>query len=452
MGLDIHHYNVRYERAVAHVRVSEISARNKDFILGYRDACLLQQTCGKVRLIRALGVLVLHAGLLGKDFDLATRDDLQRLVSGMLQRQPAYSAETLGSYKAILKRFYTWIANPAEFGTRAVVPPIVSWITTHVRTRDKHRLERQELLLPQEIQAVLHIAHNPRDHAFVSALWESGGRIAELGNLQLQHVTRATHGFTLDLTGKTGKRSILLIASAPSLASWLNNHPFRHDLTAPLWVHYQYADQPRHVGYHTIRKMLQRHFQRAGITKRIYPHLFRHSRATYVLATGLMTEAQAKAYFGWTPSTNMLSTYAHLLASDANNAILRENHLTPTTAQEYEVAAPRACTACNTLNNPDAAFCTRCMSMLDERRALLVGERDTARENLLHELCTLIVERGLADDVARLVQRAGLGRGLTSLADNEARSTDHAEASAPSASNPAYNDTFVQQPLPLKRV
>jgi integrase len=419
MGLDIHHYGVKYERAIAQVRASSLSHRNKELILAYRDACLLQQTCGKVRLIRTFGVLLQQAQALGKDFDLATRDDLQRLVSAMLQREPSYSAETLGTYKAVLKRFYTWLANPAEFGARSTAPPIVSWITTHVRTRDKHKLERHDLLLPKDIHAALQVAHNPRDHALVSMLWESGGRIAELGNLQLQHVSRATHGFTLDLTGKTGKRSILLIASAPSLATWLNNHPFRHDPTAPLWVHYQYADHPRHVCYHTIRKLLQRHFQRAGITKRIYPHLFRHSRATYVLATGLMTEAQAKAYFGWTPSTDMLSTYSHLLASDANNAILRENHLTPITASEQDAAAPRVCAACNTLNNPDAVFCSQCTNMLDERRALLVGERETAREDLLRELCTLIVERGLADDVARLVHRAGLGRGLQQLATSQ---------------------------------
>ncbi len=419
MGLDIHQYAIQYERAVALVHAGTISERNKELILGYRDACLLQQTCGKVRLIRTLGALIMHSRLLGKDFDVATREDLQRLVTGMLNRQPAYSAETLGTYKAILKRFYTWLVNPIEFGRRATAPPIVSWITTHVRTRDKHRLERHDLLLPQDIQAVLQVTHNPRDQALVSSLWESGGRIAELGNLQQQHVSRATHGFQVDLTGKTGKRAILLISSAPMLATWLNNHPFRDDPSAPLWVHYQYTDEPRHIGYHTILKLLKRHFQRAGITKRIYPHLFRHSRATYVLATGLMTEAQAKAYFGWTPSTDMLSTYAHLLASDANNAILRENHLTPPSHAATDVSTPRSCRTCDTLNQHNAAFCSKCATLLDERRAILAGERDAAREDLLRELCTLIVERGLADDVARIVHRAGLGHGLGQLARNE---------------------------------
>ncbi len=449
MGLDIRHYAAKYERTLALVQESDLSARNKELIMAYHDACLLQQTCGRVRLIRVLGVLVRHARALGKDFDTATRDDLQRLVTSMLTQN--YTAETIGSYKAVLKRFYTFLDNPGEFGPKATVPPIVRWIATHVRERDKHRLERHDLLLPAEIQRVLAICHNPRDQALVSTMWETGGRIAELGNLEVRHVTPAAHGFTLDLNGKTGRRSILVIGSAPHLAAWLNNHPFRHQPSAPLWVHYQYADHPRHIGYQTIRKLLVLHFRRAGITKRIYPHLFRHSRATYVLASGLMSDAQTKAYFGWTPSTDMLSTYAHLLASDANNAILRENNFAPTATQEQKTLGPRACTACHTLNNPDAAFCTQCTSMLDERRAILAGERETARADLLRELCTRIVERGLADDVARLVQRAGLGRGLATLADAEASSTDDAEASTLRAGNLAYKDAFVQ-PSPLRRV
>jgi hypothetical protein len=37
---------------------------------------LVQQTCGKVRLIRTMGVLLLAARHLAKDFDQATREDL----------------------------------------------------------------------------------------------------------------------------------------------------------------------------------------------------------------------------------------------------------------------------------------------------------------------------------------------------------------------------------------
>src|SRR6185369_10219962 len=110
--LDIHNYPRMFAHAETQVQESTISQRNKELIFGYRDACLLRQTCGRVRLIRVMGVLLLFARSLGKDFDQASREDVQQLVARLLSRQPAYSAETVGTYKAILKRFYTWLGNP----------------------------------------------------------------------------------------------------------------------------------------------------------------------------------------------------------------------------------------------------------------------------------------------------------------------------------------------------
>jgi len=46
--------------------------------------------------------------------------------------------------------------------------------------------------------------------AFVSLLWETGARIAEIGNLQLKHLTKHPHGYLLDVNGKTGERNPLL--------------------------------------------------------------------------------------------------------------------------------------------------------------------------------------------------------------------------------------------------
>ena len=90
-----------------------ISERNKELILGHPDACLLKGVCGPVRLIRVLGALRLFAQLLRQDFDTLDRREVERLVSLLLQRRPPYSAETLGTYKAILKNFLTW-GHPAQ--------------------------------------------------------------------------------------------------------------------------------------------------------------------------------------------------------------------------------------------------------------------------------------------------------------------------------------------------
>lgn len=416
VNLDIHNYAHMYDSAAALVQRSDISQRNKELILAYRDACILQQTCGKVRLIRVMGALLLAARMLKMDFDKANRDDIQRLVAAWMARQPPYSAETIGTYKGMIKRFYTWLAAPTEFSARAAPPPIVAWIATHVRMKDKKRLQRNDLLTPSDIQSVISVCRTSRDRALVSTLWETGGRIAEIGNRHLQDAVPATVGYTLELDGKTGRRSVLVVSSAPLLAQWFNDHPFKNDLDAPLWVHLR-TDAPRLLMYAALRKLLIELFRQAGITKRVYPHLFRHSRATYCLATGLMTEAQAKAYFGWAPNSAQLATYAHLLASDANNAILRENNLVAAREHHDELRATK-CYRCGELNPNMAEYCTRCGAVLDLKRAYEHQQLHDLKEQLFANMFKIMVERGLVDEAAREIHDANLGSVLKRLAQH----------------------------------
>lgn len=406
--IDIHNYALKYQQAESQVRESTISQRNKDLIFGYRDACLLHGTCRKVRLIRVLGALLHFARLLEQDFDTLTRREVERLVTRLMTRDPPYSPQTLGTYRAILKRFLTWVLTPDAF-PKGAPPPAVAWLVSHVPRKDKHHLNRNELVTPHEIERVLSATHNPRDRALIANTWETGARIGEIGNLQLLHVSKAPHGFYLDLDGKTGRRTVLVVSSAPHLAQWLSVHPHNNDPTSPLWVHYQYKQtKDTFLRYDTIRNLLIDAFARAGITKRIHPHLFRHSRATYVVASGLMTEAQAKRYFGWAPDSDMLATYAHLIDSDANNAILRENHLTPPEQRREELRAS-TCPQCQEINLPQAPFCTRCTASLNPAAAYREATTSTDQHALAQTLAQVLIDHGLLEQATRAIREAGLG-------------------------------------------
>jgi integrase/ribosomal protein L40E len=435
MGLDIHNYTLKFAQAEAQVRQSDLSQRNKDLILGYRDACLLKGTCGRVRLIRIMGVLILHGRSLRKNFDQLTRQDVEQLITKLLTRQPPYSPETLGTYKAILKNFLTWVLVPNEFPTKTP-PAMVAWITTHVKKRDKRRLERNDLLTPQDIEALLHICHNTRDKALISTLWESGCRVSEEGNLQIKHVTKIQYGYSLDVNGKTGQRSPLIISSAPYLTQWLANHPFRDNPEAPLWVHYQYNKEPIQLRYDTIRNLLARYFERAGIKKPFHPHVFRHRRVTYVLAMGIMNEQQAKAYFGWTPDSDMLATYSHLIDQDANNAILRENNLTPVQQKAQELQ-PRVCPNCQELNPPKTEYCVKCGAVLDLKKAYEHQQVHDLHEDVTMTLFKILVEKGLIDEAAKAVHDAGLGGALKRLAERQQAKPTTPGADQPLAATPA---------------
>jgi site-specific recombinase XerD len=155
-----------------------ISEHNKEPIIGYRDACLLHQVCGTVRLIRAFFVLRHTALLLAKDFDTANRKDIEGVLAQLQGRQ--LSAASIATYKAIIRRFYGWLCCPDEFPRIRQQPPLVGWMTVHLRKADERRLPRNDLLTDSDVAQLLTVCNNARDKAFVSMLWETGCRIAEL--------------------------------------------------------------------------------------------------------------------------------------------------------------------------------------------------------------------------------------------------------------------------------
>ncbi len=61
--------------------------------------------------------------------------------------------------------------------------------------------------------------------------------------------------------------------------------------------------------------------EKAGIKKRIHPHLFRHSRSTHLAKH--LTEAQMKQYLGWVQGSDMAAIYVHLSGRDVDDALLR---------------------------------------------------------------------------------------------------------------------------------
>jgi integrase len=417
MNLDLHNFAQRYNAAETFLRGrTDVTDHNKDAILRFRDACLLHQVCGKVRLIRVFIVLGQASVLLGKDFEGATREDIERIITAFMRR---LAPSSMALYKSIIKRFYGFLLFPDQFPRVTNQPPQVAWLRTTVRRADQRRLQRNDLLTPTDIQALLGICRNPRDKALFAVLWETGGRIGEVGNLQVKHVTRVAHGYTLDFSGKTGQRTPLIVSAAPYLSQWLANHPFRDQPDAPLWVHNQYAGEPKPLMYTTIRHLLQRYFARAGIKKPVHPHVFRHARATYMLAAGLMNESQAKNYFGWTPDSHMLATYSHLIDQDANNAILRENNLTPERAH-HDALKPLLCHVCGELNAPQTDYCTKCSAVLNLKKAYEHQQLHTVKDEVVLNLVQILVEKGLLDDAARAIHEAKLGNALKTVAEHHA--------------------------------
>jgi integrase len=179
------------------------------------------------------------------------------------------------------------------------------------------RVKASDLLTREDIQKLLDACSTKRGRAFISMLYESGARIGEILNVKLVDLVFDEHGVLVSLDGKTGRRRIRLVESAEFLRDWVNEIKLTHPKTAYLWFG---IDDSSPSQYATTCKFLRKLVKKAKLRKKVYPHLFRHSRASELAQK--LKESQLRAFMGWTGSSDMPRIYIHLSAQDLDNAIL----------------------------------------------------------------------------------------------------------------------------------
>jgi hypothetical protein len=228
-------------------------------------------------------------------------------------------------------------------------------------------------LTEEDVKKLIASADHARDKAFISVLWESGARVSEIGNLLFKQVIFDKYGLILTVRGKTGSRKIRLILSTPYLANWMNSHPFRNDPEAPLWINTGCVNHNKPMRYAGISKILKFAFDKAGIKKRRNPHLFRHSRATYM--ANHLTEFQMNQYFGWIQGSDMPSTYVHMSGKEVDDAVLMMNGVKTDIKKEQSKLLPIICPRCDTINENSSRHCNKCGGILDLKYAMEIEEK-----------------------------------------------------------------------------
>lgn len=341
------------ERMNNEVRISQV---NKCDILSFSKIRFAKGS-GHGRVAKVVYCMRCWAKWLGKPFREATKDDLVKVVGEL--EHARYSEYTRYDLKIVLKMFYKWLEGNDE-----ICPPKISWLKPAIKN-ERHKLP-EELLTEDEVLKIAEATGNLRDRALVLVLYESGCRIGELLTLKLKNIGFDHYGAVLRVNGKTGGRRVRIISSAPALAAWIEMHPMGKEPDAMLWYSNWRNPKRGHKSlcHGTIHQLLKVYAIRAGVRKRIYPHLFRHSRATFLACK--LTEAQMKEHFGWVQGSDMAATYVHLSGRDVDTALLKLQGLVQIEETKSEKFILRVCSRCKDHNSPVSKFCTKCGLPLEE--------------------------------------------------------------------------------------
>jgi len=297
--------------------------------------------------------------LFDRDLPAAPGQDGRDRATGREPGEP-YSRNTIHDLIGLLKRFYSWMIE--EKGSK-IEPKKIREIK--VPAKDRMTTTVEMIVTPEEAEAVLRACENPRDRALFSMLWDGAFRIGELGTLTWGQVRFDGEGAVVNVDAKTEfPRHVPLYLSSAYLAQWRDSYPCEISSDALVFL----TRQHRPMTYDAIAVQLKKLLKKAGISKKITFHKFRHGRVTDLLRRDMSGPVLHR--LGWgNPGTKMLATYGHLADDDIDDAMRAAAGIRSRRKGVSAAMNARECPRCGVANPPTVEFCYRCATPLTEEFA-----------------------------------------------------------------------------------
>ncbi len=307
---------------------------------------------------------------------------IKNLKDAIVDGHP-YSQNTIRDDISALKKFYLWMIKK---GFSSIPKEDIKEIK--VPGGNTMTKVAGQMLTDEEIHAMISVCNRSIDRAIISVLFEGGLRIKELAMLTWDQVSFEKTNVVLNVNVKTGKpRHIPLFFARPYLAAWKADYPYTPEGDAFVFIG-EIKMQP--MRYQSLFKRIRVLAVRAGITKKVTPHVFRHSRITQLMRQKVREYSIRE--IGWgNQSTKMLATYAHLTNADIVSELSELNGIEPEPIPDNLALTLRQCPRCAVMNAPTANYCASCGVPLTPDAKVTIDELTTEIE--AHPLYKLIMNR-----------------------------------------------------------
>jgi integrase/recombinase XerD len=382
---DIYKFEKKLPMAYALLEKSGLTPRDKEIIKGFIDH-LRAQNVGIARLTKYIFTMKVIGENLGVPFEQATRKDIERFMAWLYSKDQAYSPQTTNDYAFFLKRFFKFV----RFGNvdrDTPYPEEVRWVKKTMKLSESTQVG---FLTSKEVGGMIGVCRSIRDRAMLAVGFEAGLRAGELLGMDVGDVMQEERGAKVKIRGKTGERTVLLVASSPLLSQYLETHPLADDPGAPLWVTNARNSRNQRQSWVRWNKTVKALAAQAGIKRRVHNHLLRHGSATK--NAQYLTDAQMRVMYGWTMNSKMPSVYIHLNGADLDAKLLAINSGVGAVVPAKQEFSQVTCPKCKEKNSPGTRYCGRCGCPLDAeelmRGRVEAQELASKIDRLLEELAS----------------------------------------------------------------
>ncbi|MBI3034423.1 tyrosine-type recombinase/integrase [Candidatus Woesearchaeota archaeon] len=306
-----------------------------------------------------LSICIYHLRRLGKltkkDFRKLTKADTIELMKGL--ESSKYADWTKIMCKKLFKALMRSYKKSSE---------IYSWIKT---PEPPNKLKKENLLTPDEVRQLIVCAPNNMWRALIGILSESGCRPGEALNLTISSVKPNGDHVKIYTAGKlarsAGERPIFILKNKDLVMAWLAEHPSKDskdDLNSPLWITKRTC---KPITLSMLGTILKRIARNAGITKRVYPYILRHTVATAAYCKFAWPLAQKMMGHA---NPDMANTYVHLAEDDVLEALQQEQGIKP---KKEKTENPELCQHCGYDNPYGNIQCNKCKQGLGTAGAIV---------------------------------------------------------------------------------
>lgn len=141
--------------------------------------------------------------------------------------------------------------------------------------------ELPKFLSPEDVRKLINATEDIRDRLIVSLLYTTGIRVSELIKIRKEDIDLSKN--SLKVFGKGSKERIVFFNNYTKklLKEYLDKYKFGdRDYIFP-------GRGSETIHYVTVERVLNRLKRKAGLSKKVTPHILRHSFATYALSQGM---------------------------------------------------------------------------------------------------------------------------------------------------------------------
>lgn len=282
-------------------------------------------------------------------------------------------------YRRGLKVFFKWLDGEAAYGDYSFYEDLKT------SSQRAERVNEEETLDEGDIEALKAAARNPRDRALIEFLADTAARISLASQLRIGDVYNIETDrpyYRPNPNGKNHKNApnkrYPILYSRAELRSYINTHHIDQRDEAPLWhvlTGYNFdSPESNAVSGDRIRAMLRECAQRAGITKPVNPHNFRHTAITRLSKTG-HTRKEIQHVAGWADD-RMLERYDHTTDEERNDQLRARAGFIDEADAGTEPAKANICGNCREQFAPSARFCPNCGAAATEDARKSLDEQE----------------------------------------------------------------------------